>query len=121
MADAAVAEATQPETQAAKGEAPIPRIHVPDETLGTEPESEDGSEPVEATTAPEQPKKKRTRRGSRGGRGRKKPAGNGAAAEPDGQSAPEAPQDAEEEEAEAEGGYVPMSEWIDDFERRQRR
>jgi ribonuclease G len=77
--------------------------------------------------------KKRTRRGSRGGRNRKRkaPAANGdgaAAAEP----APGEPDVAEQvpvpepvapvpeaEPADApEGGYVPMSEWIEDFDRR---
>ena len=76
--------------------------------------------------------KKRTRRGTRGGRSRKrKPApangdGAGAAAEPD-ESVPavesdgEAPEPAVLEPAEAPGagGYVPMSEWIDDFDRRR--
>ena len=74
--------------------------------------------------------RKRTRRGSRGGRNRKKkPAavnGDGAAPEtsadgPEGEPAeavvavpaPEAP------EAEGDAGYVPMSEWIEDFDRRK--
>jgi len=80
--------------------------------------------------------KKRTRRGTRGGRNRKrKPAaanGDAAAAaeatatEPDAAAevpAPE-PEDAPvpapvpTEAAPPEGGYVPMSEWIEDFDRR---
>ena len=75
--------------------------------------------------------RKRTRRGSRGGRSRKrKPAavnGDGGAPDtmgdgPDGEPAeavvavpaPAAP----EAEAEGHAGYVPMSEWLDDFDRR---
>jgi ribonuclease G len=73
------------------------------------------------------PPKKRTRRGTRGGRNRKrKPAaangdGNAAdgaeGAEPEPTAAPEAPQDPVDATAPA-GGYVPMSEWIEDFDRR---
>ena len=62
---AAAAEANGPvEPEAA--EAAIPRIHVPDPTLGTQATAD-------ATNGGEAPpKRKRTRRGSRGGRGRKK-------------------------------------------------
>ncbi len=96
----------------------------------------DGDEPTDGA-AP----KKRTRRGTRGGRGRRKPAGtvpngDGAEAVPE----PEAPEGEEEPAlervsepaavevaveppalevaAETPEGYVPMSEWLDDFDRR---
>jgi hypothetical protein len=94
-------------------------------------ESADGAPSVDG------PPKKRTRRGTRGGRNRKrKPVaqnGDGAAAEADDVSAveseapvesdetPEAPSDDrppdELQSGEAEE-YVPMSEWIGDFDRR---
>ena len=85
------------------------------------------------------PPKKRTRRGTRGGRNRKKrPAvtnGDGAASPADATPEPEAEPEPETElpapsepvatsatvEAAASGddeGYVPMSEWIEDFDRR---
>ena len=62
------------------------------------------------------PKRKRSRRGSRGGRKRKKPAAAG-----DGEAATEAEGDvAEVAVHEGAPEYVPMSEWIDDFEARAR-
>ena len=83
--------------------------------------------------------RKRTRRGSRGGKNRRKRAaanGDGAAAaqpgesgatapEPEGGRAPETPVDepvsvpaATPSEPGNGDGYVPMSEWIEDFDRR---
>jgi len=84
-------------------------------------------EPAEATDVEEAADgvapKKRTRRGTRGGRGRRKPAG--AATNGDGAEAVAEPGPAESEEKqaveavfEAPDGYVPMSEWLDDFDRR---
>jgi ribonuclease G len=83
----------------------------------------DASDEVEAPVAGAPPRK-RTRRGSRGGRNRKrKPAaanGDGVA----GAEAAEATEPAAETTpavADAEpgdAGYVPMSEWIEDFDRR---
>jgi ribonuclease G len=113
-----------------------PKIHVPAETgetpsgdgspvgLATEPEAQQAAEPAdEETSTPEAvdgvAPKKRTRRGTRGGRNRKKkPAATNGAAEPaaDGEGA------AVPAETSADGGepeYVPMSEWIEDFDRRQ--
>jgi ribonuclease G len=108
----------------------------------SEPQPEE--EPADEGTETEQPAggdgvtpRKRTRRGSRGGRNRKKkPAavnGDGAvpvAVEdgPDGEpaeavvavpaaAAPAA--EATETQGEGETGYVPMSEWIEDFDRRR--
>ncbi len=89
-------------------------------------------------SAPEgAPKRKRSRRGSRGGRKRKKPAasGNGDSAADGDDDTPEADEGTPEgdvvaspsEAAVAVDGsdegvpeYVPMSEWIDDFESRKR-
>ena len=104
-------------------------------------EPEAGSEPEAAADVQDeaatdgQPKRKRSRRGTRGGRKRKKPGANGAAA--DGEVA--------ETESEIDGvavavaeptetasvpvavvdegspaEYVPMSEWIEDFDSRSR-
>ncbi len=107
----------------------------PDGDAGAGPD-EDGGEPVEGGDgAP----RKRTRRGSRGGRGRsRKPAGaaategenattesvNGSPAG-DGEPASSRPARRVPEKKqepsptpEAPAGYVPMSEWIDDFDRR---
>jgi len=109
-----------------------------------EPEVEivaDGAldEIAEGAEADGQPKKKRTRRGSRGGRRRRKPAANGtgADAETEDGTADEAVEDESVAEAEApvqqealepaspdqepaEQEYVPMSEWIEDFDSRSR-
>jgi ribonuclease G len=67
--------------------------------------------------------KKRTRRGTRGGRNRRRKAaaanGDGAAVQENaegGKSSASAP--ATDTELPAEEGYVPMSEWIEDFDRR---
>ncbi len=103
------------------GRKPAPRIHVPPPDLEAEPEAEavtvageTGPEAeAEAEVAAGPPKRKRTRRGSRGGRRRKTPQ-NGEPAEIAGEDAPEA---SDEPPAEA---YVPMSEWIEDFDSRIR-
>ncbi len=116
--EAVPAEGPPAEAVAAVQEAPIDVA----ETDGAETDGE----------AP--PPKKRTRRGTRGGRNRKrKPAAaNGDLAEGsseeepsgvvvDGAEAPEpAPASPPEHAANEapEGGYVPMSEWIEDFDRR---
>jgi ribonuclease G len=109
-----------------------PRIHVPPvdpvavEEIQIGDAEADGSgaeaEPEAADAEPSAdgaPKRKRTRRGTRGGRKRRKPATNGAAVEADGESVPE-PAASPLEDAEPEE-YVPMSEWIEDFERRERK
>jgi len=121
-----------------------PRIHVPAD--GSEaPASDEGAAEAPTDVAPEAAEppdegsstapKKRTRRGSRGGKNRKKkPAaatnGDGAAPELEavasatpapegngvprgGEPAPPAPSGDGSDE-----GYVPMSEWIEDFDRR---
>jgi ribonuclease G len=104
-----------------------PRIHVPPQDLGgpderVTPEAASPEAEAPEAEAPEAegtasasvepdgaPKRKRSRRGSRGGRRRKKATTNGgrAAASENGAEA-----------AEASRGYVPMSDWIEDFEPR---
>jgi hypothetical protein len=121
-AGASVEEAAEDVAGEADAARPLPTIHVPPPDLGGEPE-EDLGEAVAAETEPEPtpeadgvPKKKRTRRGSRGGRRRRKPAAsNGAPEAGDGSQELEPAQAAE---TEADTGYVPMSEWIDDVEPR---
>ncbi len=118
-----------------------PRIHVPPADLAApaaeavvEPAMEadasevDGTEaadaaPAEAATVVDGPaKKKRSRRGSRGGRKRKKPA----MADGEEETASEEATASEElEAAEPAAGdgvpeYVPMSEWIEDFDASRR-
>ena len=118
------------------GPRPTPKIHVPtaEPTLAAEPE-EAASAPEETadTSAEEtvvaadgQPPKKRTRRGSRGGRKRKKPAA--VAANANGEEAEAVPVAIVSDPVPEPGGepgpepdspeYVPMSEWIEDFDRR---
>ncbi|MGH3077713.1 MAG: hypothetical protein ACRDPZ_05955, partial [Gaiellaceae bacterium] len=92
------------------------------------PDTVEGGGPAEASEAVatleseaipadgEPPKAKRTRRGTRGGKKRRKPAANGQGADTG------ANQPAEEVatvDAPAGEQYVPMSEWIEDFERRR--
>ena len=132
-----VEEASDAAAVAGDGRA-TPRIHVPSPQLdapadgpssaiGDVPESSDGGD----ETSDAQPKRKRSRRGSRGGRKRKKPATNGdgvdaTEAEPaEAGHADEAEAEAEPAEAghadEGEPRYVPMSEWIEDFDARSSR
>jgi hypothetical protein len=111
------------------GRKTTPRIHVPAPDLAVEPEPEREPElESEATTDATagvdgtldgQPKRKRSRRGTRGGRKRKKPAAaNGGTSEETepAETADVAGAVAEEPPAE----YVPMSEWIEDFDSRPR-
>jgi ribonuclease G len=116
-------------------EEPLPvLIHVPAETLGRDDgDDEDAVEAAaEAAVAEngDQPApRKRTRRGSRGGRSRRKrtavaPAEDGAQpealADTEAEADAEAEAEPEPEPPPAENGgdeYVPMSEWIEDFDR----
>jgi ribonuclease G len=112
-----------------------PKIHVPSSdgapepvaaTIAVEPEQAavDGETGASADgeTADGQPKKKRTRRGSRGGRRRKKPAAANGSAEPGDGSSPESePSGAVEPGDDDVPEYVPMSEWIEDFDARAER
>ncbi|MDQ3670985.1 MAG: Rne/Rng family ribonuclease [Actinomycetota bacterium] len=123
-------EAVEPETVERK---PTPKIHIPapDSSAESETEATAEVEPEAAlqaevdpsadadATSDGQPKRKRSRRGSRGGRKRKKPATNGAAGEA------EPAESADTEVAvgvidEPPAEYVPMSEWIEDFDSRPR-
>jgi ribonuclease G len=143
-ADAAVAAAGEDAVTEIEGNGrPTPRIHVPPvdlaepaEALAEEP-SADADVDVEADGAGDAvaeleapPKRKRSRRGSRGGRKRRKPSANGSE-ETDADAELE-PEEAEPDEV-VDGsplvesavtpeapGYVPMSEWIDEFESRDR-
>jgi ribonuclease G len=117
-----------------------PRIHVPgDQSEGASGDGEiaeatadqpDGDSPSDEATAAAgdgAAPKKRTRRGSRGGRNRKKKAvvtnGHAAVLDDSGEGQPAAEGDrASEAEATQDGdepapAYVPMSEWIEDFDR----
>ena len=111
-----------------------PRIHVPaaDTASATapppagvgaaEPDDDMSGEPAaeDVAAVDGQPARKRTRRGTRGGKRRRKPSANGAGTgdgtEPDARTDAEAI--AAEPDVELEPPeYVPMSEWIEDFER----
>ena len=118
---ATVAEVTAPSDNLSQGAAgadgakATPTIHVPPPDLGAERDEPDASEALEpagegqaaaadSAVADGQPRRKRTRRGSRGGRRRRTPAGAENGQEPAGPAEP------------GEEGYVPMSEWIEDFD-----
>ncbi len=125
---AAAASAAKTDPEAAK-DAPraAPRIHVPAADLAlvpdapapadVEPESsEPGDEPEPGAATDGQTPKKRTRRGTRGGRKRKKPAAAaGDQTEPEAETE-RVPVSVTPDAEPAE--YVPMSEWIEDFDRR---
>jgi ribonuclease G len=124
-----------PESAAAPAPARSVRIHVPDEDLDRE--EEPAGEPTAAEEASEepsengtQPAKRKTRRGSRGGKNRRKrTAGTAedgtveaddepaetATAVADEPSSHEDARNGDERDADAEWGYVPMSEWGDEF------
>jgi hypothetical protein len=121
------------------------RIHVPDDAFGRDGEPDDeplvapeaqaqGESSAEETATPSDSgdpaakPKKRTRRGSRGGKGRNRKTAASASAAANGKPAdPEAsielaePPAANGAEPDADEGsdvsYVPMSEWIEDFDR----
>ncbi len=130
-------EATE-ETEAATSDetdgrpAAAPRIHVPpvelasggkdDPPVAEEVVAEALGENGEVATVDEeaaeaggQPKRKRSRRGSRGGRKRRKPAANGDQAEDGDAAGGEADTSSTEVDGETPE-YVPMSEWIEDFD-----
>jgi hypothetical protein len=103
---------------------PAPRIHVPpadlelastDEVVEAVEETAEEIAEVEAIAADGQPKKKRSRRGSRGGRKRRKPAANGGEGGPSSEEVGDA-----EPAADTAPEYVPMSEWIEDFDSAKR-
>jgi len=125
---------------------PKPRIHVPppEPVTAEEPTVATVAAPVDAATevgadgevaADGQPKRKRSRRGSRGGRKRRKPSANGDQVESDAAEEPaeldlvgSSPRADGEPASVTEAGtevtvpeYVPMSEWIGDFDSRSQR
>jgi ribonuclease G len=120
--EAAVEEAPKARTPARRRP---PRIHVPEhDAVAVEagvdvadPEAADDVADSEAEDAVTESSgdgatpRKKTRRGTRGGRKRRKPSADG---EPAVEAAVEAPGDVPED---APAEYVPMSEWIGDFER----
>jgi ribonuclease G len=123
-AAATAGESDEASDDSANGRPQAPRIHVPPADLETvvteeafEPTAEAvASEDIVDAAAPDgQPKKKRSRRGSRGGRKRKKPAVT-AGEETAADEPVAAATSAEDETPE----YVPMSEWIDDFDAARR-
>jgi len=134
-AEAETAEAeAEAEPPVEDGRKRAPRIHVPAADLAESPEpsgapAAEPAEPVggETATTEGEPAKKRTRRGTRGGRKRRKPSTNGPAAiggegPETAEAAVEVPLAVEPSEADAATGdepHVPMSEWIEDFERRR--
>jgi hypothetical protein len=106
---------------------------VPSTDLGdTAPASAEIEPAVEETIADEpagdtaeaasdgQPKRKRSRRGSRGGKRRRKPAANGD--ETTASDVGDAVADVAVDATPADGppAYVPMSEWIEDFDAAKR-
>ena len=117
-----------------------PKADVAEPTADAEASAAEGKAAAEGEAPAEgdAPKKKRSRRGSRGGRNRRKPAGAAAAggealadddqttaddettaADPDGDESEAAVAEPVVESGETESGaYVPMSEWLDDFDRR---
>jgi ribonuclease G len=125
-----------------------PKIHVPDEGAAeTETDDAAADETADEPATSQSPDggapapRKRTRRGSRGGRNRKKKSaastnGDGAApglepgpgetdpaptqvnGEPVLEPAPSEAAAAAPAESPGDAGYVPMSEWIEDFDRR---
>jgi ribonuclease G len=117
-------------TAEADGSKPAPTIHVPPPDLGkAEDEAEDEAEEArggdEAGSVPEagaavdgQPTRKRTRRGSRGGRRRRKPAADNGQQTDEPEEQPTSTVEPDEAD---EPGYVPMSEWIEDFDARRSR
>jgi ribonuclease G len=135
----AVEEASTAQDGKPKASAPrarsrrAPKIHVPASDLGT-PEDGDpvaGDEPVTAEEPPgedgtDATPRKKTRRGSRGGRNRRKKGPSAAADGADGAedgdgTRPETPETVAAAPpatiASGQGEYVPMAEWLDDFER----
>jgi ribonuclease G len=104
--------AEEPEADAEAERAPQPEktvtIHLPPDDLGQEGQDE----PSENGDAPAAAARKKTRRGSRGGKNRRKREAAAAAAETNGGEE----QPRESEPGEEDWGYVPMSQWGDEFE-----
>jgi ribonuclease G len=118
-------EPAEPATEKPAARRRRPKIHVPaaegagngdaatvEDGAEAEPAAVDG-EPI-ADGSGEAPRRK-TRRGSRGGRRRKKPAAADAAEQPDTEDGQPDTGGRAPVPVAADGGYVPMSEWLDDF------
>ncbi len=139
----AVAAAADSQDAPDNGRPAGPRIHVPPADLETtaaeavaEPSADAGEADAAetaadataeaATTVDGQAKKKRSRRGSRGGRKRKKPGANGVeeatTSEEPAATEPAAAEPVAAQPAAGDGvpEYVPMSEWIEDFDASRR-
>ncbi|HZR95327.1 MAG TPA: Rne/Rng family ribonuclease [Gaiellaceae bacterium] len=104
------------------------KIHVPTDDLGREDDEDEAGETAAEGANGAQPAAKKTRRGSRGGKNRRKRAerADGADGRPAATEAAEAPSrngaDADPpadhpagDAGDEEWGYVPMSEWGDEF------
>ena len=145
---AAQQQAARPSPKPRSKPKPRPRIHVPPSEGESEkaPSAVEAVAPGELNAPAEgaiegevtvdgQPKRKRSRRGSRGGRKRRKPSANGDQGEADTAGEPEAIEP-DAADASSDGGpvavtdpaveeaapaYVPMSEWIGDFDSRSQR
>jgi len=132
----AAAEGEEPSEVAAEAAQKKVTIHVPSDDLGREDEDEEAEATETSGENGAAPAKKRTRRGSRGGKNRRKrvaAAGNGGEPAAEGapeDGVPEIPVSAAEEPEvalepveepsgngvpEDDWGYVPMSEWGDEF------
>ncbi|GIU94117.1 MAG: hypothetical protein KatS3mg012_0574 [Gaiellaceae bacterium] len=130
--------ALEPEAESPGSRRRTPRIHVPTNgapEAATREVDETAPEDVEAPAAlalvpvesgeeeGAQPRKKRTRRGSRGGRRRKRASasdGGPTVADTGADGEPASPE-GEADEAARAPAYVPMAEWIDDFDARAER
>jgi len=131
----AEAEAEEAAAPQADGRARRPRIHVPPIDRADQDEVGETAETVEAVEPPAPPEpmpdpeaagpdggpaKRKSRRGTRGGRKRRKTPANGQPASGGTGESAAAPAEAvavvDAPEAEE---YVPMSEWIEDFDRRR--
>jgi ribonuclease G len=128
LAAAEAAAGGEASDDAGNGRPQAPRIHVPPTDLdtaaadaiaepATETEAVDGADVGESPAAADgQAKRKRSRRGSRGGRKRRKPAANGG----EGAATTEDAGAAESASGDGAAEYVPMSEWIEDFDATKR-
>jgi ribonuclease G len=129
---AVVAETGDEAPETAVATRPAPKIHVPvveailveeaaaEGDVAAEPEGEPGQQPDAGVSTDGAPKKKRTRRGTRGGRKRRKTSSNGAPVEDEAAAIEVEPGSEHVDAAREEPEYVPMSEWIEDFEQRER-
>jgi ribonuclease G len=122
-----------PREASAAGDAPVRVVGQPDPATAdpsvTElPAAEVSTDETPAVDGDGAPPRKRTRRGTRGGRNRRKrtAAANGEGTPNEDDAVGEPVSDdarpslvADGAESDAQMGYVPMSEWIEDFERRQ--